>query len=149
MEQSWKWSSAFPYTSVVEKGAFGSPSTKITNYLPLKIFKTMEKSEFCALIKHYFLIEKIQFTQSNGLISVMRILLRQKQRLRGGMLTLNAVVRTQMMLNAQVTQIQQLSRKTPKKLYKLVLADRKLKLCEIAEGLKISEGSVFTILHEH
>ena len=30
-----------------------------------------------------------------------------------------------------------------KKLHKLVLANRKLKLCEI------SEGSVFTILHEH
>ena len=36
-----------------------------------------------------------------------------------------------------------------KKLHKLVLADRKLKLCEIAVGLNISEGSVFTILHEH
>ena len=35
-----------------------------------------------------------------------------------------------------------------KQLYKLVLADRKLKLHEIAEELKISEGSVFTILHE-
>ena len=36
-----------------------------------------------------------------------------------------------------------------KKLHKLVLADRKLKLREIAEELKISEDSVFTILHEH
>ena len=36
-----------------------------------------------------------------------------------------------------------------KKLHKLVLADRKLKMHEIAEELKISEGSVFTILHEH
>ena len=36
-----------------------------------------------------------------------------------------------------------------KKLHKLVLADRKMKLCEIAEELKISEGNVFTILHEH
>ena len=32
-----------------------------------------------------------------------------------------------------------------KKLHKFVLADRKLKLYEIAEELKISEGSVFTI----
>ena len=31
----------------------------------------------------------------------------------------------------------------------MVLADRKLKLLEIADTLKISEGSVFTILHEH
>ena len=36
-----------------------------------------------------------------------------------------------------------------KKLHKLVLADRKLELHELAEKLKISEGSVFTILHEH
>ena len=36
-----------------------------------------------------------------------------------------------------------------KKHYKLVFADRKLKLREIAEELKISEGSVFTILHDH
>ena len=63
------------------------------------------------------------------------------------MLSLNAVVQTQMMLNAQVGQIRQLSRKTLKKLHKLVLADRKLKLREIAKELKISEGSVFTILH--
>ena len=36
-----------------------------------------------------------------------------------------------------------------KKLHKLVLADHKLKLHEIAEEMKISEGSVFTIWHEH
>ena len=39
--------------------------------------------------------------------------------------------------------------KNIKKLHKLVLADCKLKLHEIAEELKISEGSVFTILHKH
>ena len=65
------------------------------------------------------------------------------------MLILNVVVQTQMMLNAQVAQIQQLSQKTPKKLHKLFLADCKLKLHEIAEELKISEGSVFTILDKH
>lgn len=31
----------------------------------------------------------------------------------------------------------------------MVLADRKLKLREIVDTFKISEGSVFTILHEH
>ena len=36
-----------------------------------------------------------------------------------------------------------------KKLHKLVLFDRKLKLHEILEDLKISEGIVFTIFHEH
>ena len=34
------------------------------------------------------------------------------------------------------------------KVYKIVLGDRKLKLHEIADTLKISEGSVFTNLHE-
>ena len=36
-----------------------------------------------------------------------------------------------------------------KKLYELLLADRKLKFREIVEEWKISEGSIFTILHEH
>ena len=90
----------------------------------MQIFKTMEKSEFCVLI---FWWEKMQFKQSNGLISVIWTLLRRKQWLRGGMLTLNAVVQAQMMLNAQVTQIQQLSWKTTKN-SKLILADHKLKL---------------------
>ena len=36
-----------------------------------------------------------------------------------------------------------------KKLLELVLADHKLKLHEIAEELKVSEGSIFTILQEH
>ena len=36
-----------------------------------------------------------------------------------------------------------------KKLHKLVLANRKLKLREIAVVLKISERDIFTILHEH
>ena len=36
-----------------------------------------------------------------------------------------------------------------KKLHKPILSNHKLKLSEIAEELRISEGSVFTILHEH
>ena len=56
----------------------------------------MEKCEFPVLIKH------------------CRALVRREQRLRDGMLTLNVVVKTQMMLNTQVVQIRQLSRKTPK-----------------------------------
>ena len=82
--------------------------------LLLQIFKTMIKSEFYMLIKHCFGWEKILFKQSNSLLSVIRTMLCWKQQLRGGMLTLNMVVQTQMMLNTQVTQIRQLSRKTPK-----------------------------------
>ena len=36
-----------------------------------------------------------------------------------------------------------------KEVHKIILVDHKLKLHEIANTLKISEGSVFTILHEH
>ena len=36
-----------------------------------------------------------------------------------------------------------------KKVHKMVLVDGKSKLCEIADTLKISEGRVFTIFHEH
>ena len=39
--------------------------------------------------------------------------------------------------------------KNIKKSHKLILGDCKLKLHEIANTLKILEGSVFTILHEH
>ena len=39
--------------------------------------------------------------------------------------------------------------KKKNKIKKIILADCKLKLLEIAEELKISEGSVFIILHEH
>ena len=51
------------------------------------------------------------------------------------------------MLNDLITQLRQSLQKT-KKSQEMVLADRKLKLREIADTLKISEGSVFTILHE-
>ena len=36
-----------------------------------------------------------------------------------------------------------------RKLHKLILAGRKLKLCERAEELKVSESCIFIILHEH
>ena len=39
--------------------------------------------------------------------------------------------------------------KNIKEIHKMVLADRKLKSYKIADTLKISEGSVFTILHEY
>ena len=56
---------------------------------------------------------KILFKQSGILRST--IWSQRKQRLSGGTQTLNAAVHTQMMMNAQVAQIWQLSRKTPKK----------------------------------
>ena len=53
-----------------------------------------------------------------------------------------------MTLNALVAQNQQLFRQKSQKSGKIVLCGRKLKLREIADTLKISEGSVFTILYE-
>ena len=116
--------------------------------LLLQIFKTMKKILISCVDKALLSTGKILIKQSNGLISVIRTLLRRKQRLRGGMLTLNAVVQTQMILNTQVTQIRQMSRKTPKKLYKLVLADRKLKLREIAEDLKCDDTPSAPRIHQ-
>ena len=55
------------------------------------------------------------YTTGNGLISVIRTSLNRKQQLRGDMLTLDTVVQPQIMLNDQVAQNRQLSRKTPKK----------------------------------
>ena len=88
--------------------------------LLLQIFKTIKKSEFRVLIKHCFLIGKIIFKQSNGLISVIWTLLRRKQRLRSDMQTLNEVVQTQMIQNAHVTKIRKLSRKTPNSFWPIV-----------------------------
>ena len=67
---------------------------------------------------------------------------------RGDMLTLKTVIQTNDAehsghLNSTVVP------ENIKKLHKFVLANCKLKLHEIAEELKISEGSVFTILHDH
>ena len=52
--------------------------------LQFQIFKTMEKIEFYVLIKHYFLVGKKLFNQSNDLISVIRTLHRWSKWLRGG-----------------------------------------------------------------
>ena len=83
------------------------------------------------------------------MIKIIWTLLHWKQWLRGSMLTLNAVVQIQKMLKAKVTQIQQLSQKKIKKLYKLILANHKLKLRKVADELKVSEDCVFAILYRY
>ena len=65
-----------------------------------------------------------------------------------GMPNLNAVVQTPMTLNALVRPKSAVLLENITKVYKIVLADRKLKLREIADTLKITEGSVFTIFHK-
>ena len=115
----------------------------------MQIFKTIEKSEFLVLIKHCFLMGKILSKQSSGLISVIWTLIHQKQQLRDGMLSLNVVVQTQIYTECSGHPNSAVVLENTKKLNKLVFANCKLKLREIAEELKISEGSVVTILHEH
>ena len=58
--------------------------------------------------------ENILFNQSNVLIVLFGLCFVGNNSFRGGMLTLNAVVHTQIMLNGQFTQFCQLSRKTQK-----------------------------------
>ena len=97
------------------KGSFRVTLNYSHQFYYVQIFKTIEESEFCVLIKHCFLTgEKLLFKQSNGLISIIWILFHWKQWLRGVMLTLNTLIQTQMMMNAQVAQIRQLSQKTHK-----------------------------------
>ena len=110
----------------------------------LQIFKTMEDSEFRVLIKYCFLLGEggntIQAKQWLDKCYLDFVLLETAVKRR------YTVIQTQMVLNAQVAKIRQLSQKTPKN-FKLVLANLKLKSYEIAKELKTSEGSVFTILH--
>ena len=78
----------------VEKRTFELSSTKIVYFtltLLLQIFKTIEKSEFCVLIKHCFLMWKHTVKAKVWFDEWYSDLLRRKQRLRDGMLTLNAV----------------------------------------------------------
>ena len=107
----------------------------------------MEKSEFRVLIKHCFLMGKNTVQEKEWLDKYYLDSAPLKTTIKRWYADLNTVVQTQMTLNTQVTQIQQLSWKTPKN-FTLILAYCKLKLREIAEELNISEGSIFTILHE-
>ena len=54
-----------------------------------------------------------------------------------------------MMQSSVDAQMRLLFQKTSTKIHKLVMNDRKLKVHELADIVKISDGSVFTILHEH
>ena len=96
--------------------------------LLLQIFKTMEKSEFSELIKHCFLMGKILFKHSNGLISVVRTLFCRKRwyaEFKRGVRDTNGECSGRP--NSAVCP------RKHQKLHKIVLVDRKLKLCEIAE----------------
>ena len=101
--------------------------------LLLEIFETMGKSEFLVLIKHCFLMVKNTVQAKQWLDKCYSDSAPSETTVKRWYADFNTAVQIQMMLNPQVAQIRQLSRKTPKKLHKLVLADRKLKLYKIAE----------------
>ena len=114
-----------------------------------QIFKTMEKSEFRVLIKHCFLTRKntVQIKQwldkcYSDSVPSETIVKRWYADFKCKRTDMNDAEHSGFLNSAVVPE-------NTKKLLKLILADRKLKLCEIAEELKISEGNVFAILHEH
>ena len=117
--------------------------------LEWQIFKTMEKSEFLMLLKHCFLMEKNtvqakQWLEKCNLDSALleTMVKRWYADFKHGCTVTNDDKCLGCPNSVAVPE-------NTKKLHKLVLADQKLKLHEIAEELKISEGSVFTILDEH
>ena len=115
----------------------------------MQIFKTMKKSKFRVLIKHCFLMEKNtdqakQWLDKCYLDSApsKTMVKRWYADFKQGRIDTNDAECSCCPNSAVVPE-------NTKKLHKLVLADCKLKLREIAEELKISESSVLTILHEH
>ena len=117
--------------------------------LLLQNFKTIEKSGFCVLIKHCFLMggggNTVQAKQSfdkcySDFTPSETMVKRWYADFKRSRTSTNDAEHSSHPNSALVLE---------KKLHKLILAIRKLKLREIAEGLKISEGSVFAILHEH
>ena len=111
----------------------------------MQIFKTMEISEFCVLKKYCLLIGKNTVQAKQWLDKCYLDLDQLETMIKRWYVDFK---HRHKWCSMQVAQIQQLSWKK-KKLHKLALANSKLKSYEIAEELKISEGSEFTILHEH
>ena len=91
--------------------------------------------------------EKKQCKLSNGLKSATGTQLHQKQPFVGGMQSLNVVVDTEdAECSGRPNEV--VTPETIKKVHRS-FENRKLKLSEIADTLKISYGSVYAILHEH
>ena len=124
-------------------------SSTLLFHLLLQILKTMEKSEFRLFIKYCFLMGKhtVQakqwldkcYSDSAPLETTVK---RSYADFKCNHTDTNDAECSD---HPNLTVVSE----NTKKLHKLVLADRKLKLHEIAEESNISEGSIFTILHEH
>ena len=103
----------------------------------MQIFKTMKKSEFRVLIKQW-----LDKSYSDSAPSETRVK-KWYADFKLGRTDINDAERSGHPNSVVVPE------SIKKKLHNLFLADRKLKLRKIAEALKISEGNIFTILHEY
>ena len=104
----------------------------------------MEKSEFRVLIKHCFLMEKKYWLDKcySDYSSSETTVKRWYDDFKCGCINTSDAECSGCPNSAVVLE-------NSKKLSKFVLANPKMKLHEMAEKLKISEGSVFTILYEY
>ena len=112
-------------------------------------FKTMEKCKFPVLIKYYFLMGKntVQEKEWFGKCYLDSAPSRQIVKkwftdFKRGCADTDDAKRSGRPNSAVLPE-------NIKNVHKMVLADRKLRLREVADTLKISEGSVFTILREN
>ena len=109
----------------------------------------MEKSEFCALIKHCFLMGKNTVQAKQWLDKCYSDSALSKTMVKSWYTDFKCShTDTNDAVHSGRSNLTVVPENT-KNLLKLVLANYKLKLWEIAEELKISEGSVFTTLYEH
>ena len=88
--------------------------TVIKVKLLLQIFKTMEKSEFCVLIKHRFLMGKNTVQAKQWFDKCYSDSAPMETMVKRWYADLKCDCTNTMMINAQVAKIQQLSWKTPK-----------------------------------
>ena len=111
----------------------------------MQIFKTMAKSEFRVLVKHCFLMGKNTVQAKQWLdkcyldSALLETMVKRRYADFKFCTDTNDTERSGHPNWAVVLENTK----------KLIVADHKLNLCKIAEELKISEGSVFTILREH
>ena len=116
--------------------------------LLLQIFKTMENSEFCVLIKHCFLMGKNTVQAKQWLDKCYSDSAPLKTMVKRWYANFKHYCTDTNDAEYSVHPNSAVVPENTKKLHKLILTDHKLKLHEIAEELKISEGNVFIILHE-
>ena len=117
--------------------------------LLLQIFKKMEKSDFRMLIKHCFLMGKNTAQAKQWLDKYYSDSAPSETMVKRWYADFKCGRRDTNDAECSGHPNSAVVWKNTKKLHKLILDDCNLKLREIAEELKISAGSVFTILYEH